>query len=363
MVSIASKWVKSGLCAGLVIVYVLLLHQVLDLYGLAVERMAVKRVTLQVGANASFEFLARSAVERKSTTPDTAVRNKVLLFAQWRSGSSFVGGILKCSPDSFYMFEPLMFFHLEKPSAIGNLLLTQYASHFISAVLDCNISYIKWVSEQFWPTETRFRNKWIKRAFGGLQSFEMAEDQCKAARNVIAKIIKVPRLEFVNASVTRDDVRIIYLVRDPRGVFMSRSPFLKTKYRDRNLKSLYMGHYREEMRRLCQNMVLNYDFIEANKNSLNDRLLVVRYEDIAYHPTEMTSQMYSFLGFNKTTALEQWLTTATSSKPKSKDPFSTQRQSAEVAESWKTKISASLLQMIQNDCHEALVMYNYTLIT
>ena len=355
MVSRASQWVKSGFCAVVIILCVLLLlYQVPDL--------AIKKVTQQIGASTSFGFLHRSAVRKNGTAPVMAVRNKVLLFTYWRSGSSFVGEILKHSNDSFYMFEPLMFLNLRKSSAASRLL-TGNASHSISAVLDCNLSYIRQVSEQFFPKKTHSRNIWIKIAFNGLQSFDVAEDQCKAAKYIITKIIRVPRLEFAYPILMRDDVRTIYLVRDPRGVFMSRSPILKTHYRDRNLESLYLGHYREEMRNHCQNLVLNYNLIEAKKNSLREQLLVVRYEDVAYHPTEMMSQMYSFLGFNKTTTLEQWLNRTTSFKPKGRDPFSTQRQSKKVAEHWKATIPYNLLQMIQNDCREALLMHNYTLIT
>ena len=338
-------------------------------YGSSKDREATVRVDIPTRTNESSansdKTLSRilnqkNRIEENKT--GAVVINKILLFTQWRSGSSFVGEILKHNPKTFYMFEPMMFFHLQKPSAIGEIFLTKNASHFLSELFRCNLSYITEVSKQHWPNETKFRTFWFKRAFGIPKYIGLSEDHCKTKTNIVAKIIKVPQLKFVFPFVTDENVKTIYLVRDPRGVFMSRTPFLMEKYNVTNLDILYTVHYREEMRKHCRNIVQDYEFIKANTHFIPDILFLVRYEDVAYHPKEMTAQIYSFLGFNRTEALNKWLNRATSSNSEITNPYSTQRQSTEVAESWKKTISVNLLQMIQNDCREALHVYNYTLI-
>ena len=372
MIKKLRKYCKTVLHVGLpLIIGAFLVQAMLVRRPVLPDKVTVRKVILppmasNISSALSSKITAGTSQRQIHRDNKENMKKKLLLFTQWRSGSSFVGEILKHIPNTFYMFEPLMFFHLEMPSKTGEILLTQNASHFLSAVFDCNVSYIGKVSRQFWPNRDQFRNNWIRNAFNGLRSFKVVDQKCKEKQNMVAKVIKVPRLEFAFPFMTEIGVKTIYLVRDPRGVFLSRSTFLnKKKLKGRKedaLDNLYKQHYQNHMQQDCQKMLLNYKFIEANKNSLKGRLLLVRYEDVAYHPTDMTSLMYSFLGFSRTTALDQWLNRTTSFNPKSHNPFSTQRQSQKVAERWKTELSANLVKMIQKDCQEALLIYNYTLI-
>lgn len=111
-------------------------------------------------------------------------------------------------------------------------------------------------------------------------------DSCEKSPFRVSKVLRLsmemiePLLEDMQA------LKVIFLLRDPRGIMSSRRTMGNT-YTDMDAAS----------RSLCKKMYDDSHFASLLVKSYSDRILKLKYEDIADRPIESAKQMYDFLNY------------------------------------------------------------------
>ena len=131
------------------------------------------------------------------------------------------------------------------------------------------------------------------------------------------------------------DVRVVYLVRDPRGV---------------------LRHSKLKPQKVCSDMARDWELALDLVSQFTEQFHLVRYEELARAPvTEVTA------------LLERWdisleLGETSLGEEEAEDAWSLKRNPVTRVNSWKTRLTSSELRSIENSCSEALSKMEYQLI-
>lgn len=159
-------------------------------------------------------------------TPETGgTPFRSVIFTTWRSGSTFLGDILNAMPGNYYHYEPLLHYDIVQ---VRGPPLSEPALEHLRKLLLCNYTgmedYLNYGKDHFnlfthntrlWKHCKLFTNYCFTPKF--LESF------CKLFP---LQSMKTVRLRAALAPVLLDDpslnVKVILLIRDPRGTIQSR---------------------------------------------------------------------------------------------------------------------------------------------
>lgn len=137
-------------------------------------------------------------------------------------------------------------------------------------------------------------------------------------------------------------LKVIHLIRDPRGMLESRLRLGFGKG-----KELYVL-----AREICSRYKRDLDTAKTLMQLYPDRIKMVAYENIATNPLEMSRDIYSFLSLTFTSSIEQWIKHATSLGSKHNGNFKTVRpNSTRVAYGWKERLTIENIQIIDRECN------------
>ena len=156
------------------------------------------------------------------------------------------------------------------------------------------------------------------------------------------------------------DIRVIQLVRDPRGTLNSR------------IKLKWIGDYddpkfRDTVKRVCSNLAKDIKF-GRNLNKWQDKYLEVHYKDLAGKPIETTKLMYKFAGFEMPESVLDWVVKNTLP---SKDDllknqgarYSSVRNSTANVDKWLKESPIERIRIIEEECSETLDLLGLTKVT
>ena len=130
----------------------------------------------------------------------------------------------------------------------------------------------------------------------------IAEKVCRAKVPVM-KSIRVCDLALVKQSMARLDLRILLLVRDPRGIYNSRRSLMK---------QLTLEERTNNIKWTCRHMVENNAFMMKLPQGLQNKILTIKYEDIAMEPLKHAKQILDFSGLTITNEISDWVKESTS---------------------------------------------------
>ncbi|CAJ1057313.1 carbohydrate sulfotransferase 1 [Xyrichtys novacula] len=197
-------------------------------------------------------------------------RTHILILATTRSGSSFVGQLFNQHPEVFYLFEPLYHVQLAllpRLSQSRNLaerrVMLGAARELLRSLYHCQLSnlesYIRPRPSNH-TTEKLFRRgasrslctppvceatlgkeaqnlvltdegECVKRC--GLLNLTLAGDTCRAKQHSAIKTVRIPQISDLRALIEdpRLNLKVVQLVRDPRGILASRIETFRDTYR------------------------------------------------------------------------------------------------------------------------------------
>ncbi|KAI5711080.1 hypothetical protein M8J76_002057 [Diaphorina citri] len=284
-------------------------------------------------------------VPEKGGTP---VRSIVL--TTWRSGSTFLGDILDSHPGNYYHYEPLLQYEIVQ---IRGPPLWQEAKHLVHSLLNCNYttltSYLQYGMEhnylfthnsRLWEMCMQFPELCFVPEF--LNSF------CRLFPFQSMKIVRV-RLKLFQDLL--DDptlnLRVLLLIRDPRGILQSR------KHR------VWCPGNPDctESSRLCADMVSDYSAALKFSKKYKNRFKVMRYEDISLDPYKSVSGLFSFFGLDLHPKVIDFLDTHT--KVDIGGVSSTYRDSKSAPFHWRNDLTFEEVDAIQGSCKSALRLWGY----
>lgn len=260
---------------------------------------------------------------------------RVILLSQFRAGSTLVGEIFNQNPDIFYLFEPLNII-------THNNVMYPYEdtySKLLSRLCECKFS-TKSAACLGNSTGAVIHSKNVAkicRRVTGIWGVEcplaspgIFRTECvKRGGNMAMKVINVD-LDELESVITESqaNVKIIHVVRDPRGTAHSRRFFLMSpeekKYvkketvdrpNDLPIRTLEeMGLFylpttpgKLKIDQLCRRMKLNLQTALEQPEWLKDRYMLVRFEDFTHNPIDITFNIYYFLNLEIPGSVLQWL--------------------------------------------------------
>ena len=284
---------------------------------------------------------------------------KVIIYAKYRSGSTYTGNFFSYLDDTIYMFEPLKRSHTQSshssPPKVIQLLETFLNCDFLHA----NTAELAtgWLHHDVFckpETLTACTTK------GYLYALLHAQNTCRRSRIRIIKVIRIHSLYNLVPFMAKG-IKVIHLVRDPRGVLTSRNTIEK--------QSDIAGYDYMAATMLCDSWwsdhVLAINTIMRSEYASNYH--VVRYEDLAFYPVEEGRSLFAFLGIKLTDKVLSWMKLQESMSRKrwmkynwKKHPFRTDRPNpAQASQHWRYNMSESSLEVIQDCCGLFMKSYGY----
>ncbi|XP_068082897.1 carbohydrate sulfotransferase 5-like [Anabrus simplex] len=278
------------------------------------------------------------------------VRN--IIFATWRSGSTFLADVLNSHPANYYHYEPLLDYDIVQ---IRGEPLASGALRKLKALLNCNYTgldhYLEYGKEHVWLFffNTRLWDQCLQHP----HLCWLPEFLGPFCRLFPFQSMKVVRLRLRLAEELLDDptlnVRVLLLVRDPRGTLQSR------KHRDwcpGNPDCM-------EPARLCADLVSDYGAAVHLSAKYPQRFRVVRYEDLSVEPYLGVRDLFQFFGLDFHPSVQQFLDTHT--KVDVGGVSSTYRNSKSAPFHWRQDLSHLEVRSIQRSCHTAMDHWGYIL--
>ncbi|KAM3966569.1 carbohydrate sulfotransferase 4 [Aphomia sociella] len=275
-----------------------------------------------------------------------------LIISTWRSGTTFLGEVLNAMPGNFYHYEPLLKYeiiqirgppHADKAlSTIKNMMKCNYDD------MDDYFQYGKGHNYQFSHNTRLWDHCKYKKEF--CYDSEFTAKFCKLFPFQSMKIVRV-RLRLVEEILEDKDlnVKVILLIRDPRGVMQSRQ--------HRDFCQPAPDCWRPEL--LCADMISDYVAAGRLLPKYSDRLMVLRYEELALNPNVTSYKLLKFLGLSVTPSIEEFLHSHTNVEVAGVS--STFRVSRDVPFKWKNVLNFSYVEEIQTLCKEAMDLWGYEL--
>lgn len=327
--------------------------------------------------------------------PYQAGHKHILLLATTRTGSSFVGEFFnQLGNNMFYLFEPL--WHVERTLSQdtgipnSNISSIAYRDVLLSLFL-CDFSLLEsFISpppvEHVTPALFRRESSMAlceeqvctavqKNVFEryrcrthrcGPLNFTLASQSCLRKKYRAVKSVRVRQLDSLRLLLEdpRLDIKVIQLVRDPRAVLASRMVAFSSKYQ--TWKSWAANGEvpidDEEVKRLqgnCNQIRESAELGLSQPDWLENRYMLVRYEDIARFPMQKAAEMYRFTGIPFTSQAREWIIKNTHASEVASGVYSTQKNSSEQVEKWRFSIPFKLAQVVQEVCGPTMELFGY----
>ncbi|XP_052583967.1 carbohydrate sulfotransferase 4 [Peromyscus californicus insignis] len=315
----------------------------------------------------------------------------VLVLSSWRSGSSFVGQIFGQHPDVFYLMEPA--WHVWMSFTTSTAWKLQMATRdLLRSVFLCDMSvfdaYMKpgprkqsslfqWEQSRALcssPVCDFFSSDQISspnncRMLCAQQPFDKVEKACSSHSHVVLKEVRFFNLQALYPLLTDPslNLHVVHLVRDPRAVFRSREHTRGDLMIDSRMvlgEHLKMiketDHPYYVMQIICKSHVDIVKAIQALPKALQQRFLLLRYEDLVQAPLAQTSRLYEFVGLKFLPHLQTWIHNVTRGKGMGQHAFHTgSRDAINVSQAWRRSLPYKKVSQLQDVCSEAMDLLGY----
>ncbi len=266
---------------------------------------------------------ANSTVSTAADVPDHALPLRVLIVTQMRSGSSFTGELFNNNDDFFYLFEPLLYLEPKFNTNQTNGNLETYIKHPLRDFLQCNFQDLPatWWDERLIASHQCKFSRSIQASslcrLNGRPSVSVSnstkvfESLCNSKKHVALKSIRIADISYLKDLITNTSMntKIIHLVRDPRGTYRSRMSVCLPTWRNcLNISET------------CVRMGRNIQFWLDTPSWLQNKYLLVRYEDLALEPIRYAEEIYIFLNIPMPRSVHNWIIKNT--KHRETNPYS-----------------------------------------
>ncbi|KAL7862670.1 hypothetical protein SRHO_G00116540 [Serrasalmus rhombeus] len=327
-------------------------------------------------------------------------KTHILILATTRSGSSFVGQLFNQHSDIFYLFEPL--YHVQSTliphfthsrNMADRRVMLGASRDLLRSLYDCDLffleSYIKPqpanhttdklfrrgaskalcsppVCDVLSPSEAYLAEGECIRKCASL-NLTLAAESCREKRHVAIKTVRIPEISDLRALIEdpRLNLKVIQLVRDPRGILASRIETFRDTYRLwRIWRATGRKPYNLDLTQLstvCEDILRSITTGFSRPSWLRGRYILVRYEDLARNPLQKTREIYEFLGLSMEKSVEEWIqnNTRSTNDISARHKYGTVRDSAANAESWRLKLSHEIVEHTQSVCQQVLEELGY----
>ncbi|MEE6478189.1 hypothetical protein FKM82_011771 [Ascaphus truei] len=326
-------------------------------------------------------------------------RKHIIIFATTRSGSSFLGQLFNQNPDIFYLFEPLYHVQQAFTNSSGRIqkqidrrsLLGAYRD-LLRNLYDCDFyfleNYIKPAPKDH-KTTSFFRrgasnalcspplceqlqiiDEYLCSTKCRTVNLTLASKSCHTYKHMAIKTVRIPEINDIRtlAEDPRLNLKIIHLVRDPRGILASRISTFIDQYRawkiwnstGRKPHTIDLS----QITSICTDLSNSVNSGFSKPSWLKGKYMLVRYEDIAKDPVKKAKEMYHFAGLEWKADVHRWIVQNTNGSvaPFGNFKFTTCRNSAETAENWRLHLCYDIVRTLQDVCNMTLSQLGYQVV-
>lgn len=281
---------------------------------------------------------------------------RAMVVTTWRSGSTFLGDIMNAHPATFYHYEPLLHYDIKQARSGA---LAADAVRTLTDLMHCNYSsidsYLKYGKSHPWLFKHNER-LWKNCVEGGRDKYRSSYCWKPEFLNRYCPLfpfqsIKTVRLRLNLTKTLVEDpslnVRVLLLIRDPRGTMQSR------KHRDWCPNNPDC----EDPARLCSDLVDDYHSFKRLQVTHPTKYKVFRYEDFSMNPVNNTADVFQFYGFSVHQKVTDFLESHT--KANKGGVSSTFRDSKTAPFKWREQLNMTEVVSIQDKCSEAMRLWGY----
>ena len=179
--------------------------------------------------------------------------------------------------------------------------------------------------------------------------------ECQKRRVRSLKTIRMP-MEIMDTLLQKDqDLKLLYLVRDPRGIIISR-------FKNYQISKMSKKSMSTEAKGLCERMLADESTYQNLQKRYPERITRVRYEDLAKHPLEEAQRIYHFTQRSPIPESVKLFLEKSMHANHDDGAFHTARANAtDTAYKWRRTISQKLLEDLNALCRDVIQMLGYTL--
>ena len=243
----------------------------------------------------------------------------ILIATSWRSGSSFLGDLLNHYPGTFYSFEPIHYIDFKKHQLkLSKKWRHEEALKLMRDIYKCDYStnittgYLKHVSK----SENQFLLRHNGRVWKSCTSLLPSNAACFTPEflNRVCPLFPIRLIKTVRLRMTlvekllRDadlSLKVIFLVRDPRGVMHSRD----------SMDWCSDSSACSSVDVMCKDLFSDVQYANELDEKYPGRLLLVRYKDLSMEPYHQVDEMVNFLNLpQERQFLDPYLVTHTGQK-------------------------------------------------
>ncbi|XP_068718287.1 carbohydrate sulfotransferase 1-like isoform X1 [Montipora capricornis] len=336
------------------------------------------------------QYLGSKSLRGQTEGNKSGKRQNLIIVAHGRSGSSFTGNIFNHHPKVFYLFEPYQ--TAERIHGKLNPFDKDYEEkslEWMNGVLQCNFvsdrhvqdldHYYRAVngkntretqisvalssppfcsyntSDLLWTSETCQRN-FDKR---------MLEQACRTKYSMTVVKALFGRMPQTNIkhlikmcdSSSEFDCKILFLVRDPRGIIPSSQAVNFFRDKDR----IGLAKTREFAYLNCKETEENLDILRTLTPRWRKRIKLLRYEDLALNPSKNLPQILEFADLPMDEGLSKWFYLAThkgeTNEVQKAHPW--REDSAEGANRWRWRVMPYDITVIEHYCQHVMKLLGY----
>lgn len=312
---------------------------------------------------------------------NSEVKTLVIILGYQRGGSTFLGEIFNAHPAVFYSYEPVRWIQVNQLFPGGfrrSDIVVWNGRDLIRKMESCNYKQLSGYLK-YQKGFSLYRSRAVARKLGCDDDVEeQRQVKCRAklykatlktmeelCNNYRFHVLKVLRLHAIDVMQLLDlpgyKVKIIYLMRDPRGLLNSRT----------NVAWGAKLHSNTTFpREICFDLLENLDGARSKELPL-DAIKFVRYEDVADNVIDKTKEMFDFVGLQYHDDVDKFLKShalglgahksgRSSSKNSYQSKITTYRHnSSQTAHAWSKRLSPELLLLIEKQCGQYMRAAGY----
>ena len=349
-----------------------------------------QKTKLKSGGRSSSEILSKSTEvqndpEMKLSSGSRSLserRRSLLIYGADRSGTTFTAKMFAEDPHIMTVYEPLWITSLWNEDEEQLKKWRRNVVDVVQGILSCKFAeseagtrYLSYTSRR-WKGAS-FKNPFTSPAFCINGTCKDLSSDPSYADNVCQtkykySVVKVSQHRTPNRSIAtfipalflenpETDIRVIQLVRDPRGSLNSRIKLHWIK--DYTSKKPFFHSVRKNCVKLAENIKFG-----RNLDKWQNKHLEVHYRDLAGKPIETTKLMYKFAGFEMPDSVLDWIVqnTSPSKEELSKhqmERYSAVRNSTANVDKWHEESPIERVRIIEEECSEALDLLELKKIT
>jgi hypothetical protein len=145
---------------------------------------------------------------------------------------------------------------------------------------------------------------------------------------------------------------VVYLVRDPRGIIMSRE---KLDWGSGTEESLNISN-------LCAEMREDLNYFRKFETIYPQKFTLIRFEDLSIDPFSNAKLLYNRIGIPFTEKVKSFInenTNINSSDKRNENPYATSRNSSKIAYGWVNSLNQTFNIKAQDICRDILKEFKY----